>query len=209
MAGDDGSKGKGKGSESDGSVASSARSQLPDNADVEAQSQRDGAGTGAADQTEQGLGIEQDASGMAGMTHSSTSTVSTASSRLTMIDVDGYVEYRAHDDVEDEDEGEDFGRVHSGRDSTGNDAYMHEVLSLIETNPTRAMVYSVWDLGGQNLFFPLHHLLLSSGGIYLVLVRQPFHTFPPIYYHISVYMRQFRFTCVFFHTHTVPYYKCW
>ena len=30
----------------------------------------------------------------------------------------------------------------------------------------------------------------------------------PMFYHISVYMMWFRFTCVFFHTNTVKYWKC-
>ena len=41
----------------------------------------------------------------------------------------------------------------------------------MQTNPVRSKVFSIWDFGGQNLFFPLHHLLLSSGGIYIVLIN--------------------------------------
>lgn len=32
----------------------------------------------------------------------------------------------------------------------------------------RGVIISTWDFGGQDLFFPLHHLLLSSSGVFVV-----------------------------------------
>ena len=48
---------------------------------------------------------------------------------------------------------------------------LDDILALMDTNPERTKTLSIWDFGGQNLFFPLHHLLLSAGGVYVVLVN--------------------------------------
>ena len=50
------------------------------------------------------------------------------------------------------------------------DEELHTLISNSDFRE-RATVYSIWDFGGQNLFFPVHHVFLSAGGVYLVVVN--------------------------------------
>ena len=56
-------------------------------------------------------------------------------------------------------------------DDAKQQAFIEEIKALMKDNPERSTTLSVWDFGGQNLFFPLHHMLLSAGGVYVVLIN--------------------------------------